>query len=87
MIMFVRRFLNATDPDAADIETVVDHIFHVATVAGWGHIGIGGDFDGTVTLAGGIESVADYPLLIQAVMSRGATDEQVRKLVGENILR
>lgn len=87
MIMFVKRFLNAQNPEAADIETVVDHIMHVVRVAGWDHVGIGGDFDGTVTLANGISSVADYPLLIQAVMRRGATDAQIRKLVGENLLR
>ena len=77
MVMFVQRFL----------ETVVDHIYHVVDVAGWDHVGIGGDFDGTAVLPEGIESVADYPKLIEAVMARGATDEQIRKLVGENILR
>lgn len=87
MVMFVTRFLNAVDPEAADIETVVDHIMHVVELAGWDHVGIGGDFDGTVTLAKGITSVSDYPKLIKAVMNRGATDEQVRKLLGENILR
>ncbi|KAJ5740677.1 hypothetical protein N7493_000549 [Penicillium malachiteum] len=87
MVMFVKRFLNATDPDAANIETVVDHIMHVVELAGWDHVGIGGDFDGTMTLANGINSVADYPKLIEAVMRRGATDEQVKKLIGENILR
>ncbi|KAH9901803.1 dipeptidyl aminopeptidase [Xylariomycetidae sp. FL2044] len=87
MVMFVKRFLDAEDPDRADVETVVDHIMHVAQLAGWDHVGIGGDFDGTVTLAQGIESVADYPKLIEAVLRRGATDEQVRKLVGDNILR
>jgi membrane dipeptidase len=87
MVMFVKRFLNAEDPESADIERVVDHIMHVVAVAGWDHIGIGGDFDGTVTLANGISSVADYPKLISAVMKRGATDEQVKKLVGANLLR
>ncbi|KAI1259403.1 dipeptidyl aminopeptidase [Xylariaceae sp. FL1019] len=87
MVMFVKRFLNAANPDEADIETVVDHIMHVVELAGWEHVGIGGDFDGTVTLANGIESVADYPKLIEAVMKRGATDEEIRKLVGDNILR
>lgn len=72
---------------AADLETVVDHIMHVVDVAGWDHVGIGGDFDGTREIANGIHSVADYPKLIQAVMRRGATDEQIKKLVGENILR
>lgn len=87
MVMFVRRFLNVEDPAAADIETVVDHIMHVVETAGWDHVGIGGDFDGTTELANGINSVADYPKLIQAVMARGASDEQIKKLVGENILR
>lgn len=87
MVMFVKRFLNATDPEKADVETVVDHIMHIVDLAGWDHVGIGGDFDGTVTLANGIHSVADYPKLLEAVMRRGATDEQIRKLVGENILR
>lgn len=48
---------------------------------------IGADFDGTVTLADGIDDVTAYPRLIQAVMERGATDAQIRGLVGENILR
>ncbi|KAF4763119.1 hypothetical protein N7455_010326 [Penicillium solitum] len=87
MVMFVRRFLNATHPESADVETVVDHIMHIVEVAGWDHVGIGGDFDGTVTLANGIHSVADYPKLLEAVMRRGATDKQIRKLIGENILR
>lgn len=87
MVMFVRTFLNIEDPDAASIETVVDHIMHVVKVAGWDHVGIGGDFDGTTAIAEGINSVADYPKLIQAVMRRGATDQQVKQLVGENVLR
>ncbi|ROW11956.1 hypothetical protein VPNG_05166 [Cytospora leucostoma] len=87
MVMFVRTFLNVEEPDAANIETVVDHIMHVVKVAGWDHVGIGGDFDGTTAIADGINSVADYPKLIQAVMRRGATDQQVKQLVGENILR
>jgi membrane dipeptidase len=87
MVMFVKRFLNAEHPESADIETVVDHIMHVVEVAGWDHVGIGGDFDGTVTLANGINSVADYPKLIEAVMKRGATDGQVKRLMGENLLR
>lgn len=41
MVMFVKRFLNAIDPDSADIETAVDHIYHVAQTAGWENVGIG----------------------------------------------
>ncbi|TVY81206.1 putative dipeptidase [Lachnellula suecica] len=87
MVMFVKRFLNVVDPESANIQTAVDHIFHVADTAGWSHVGVGADFDGTVTLADGIDDVSAYPRLIEAVMKRGATDEQIKGLVGLNILR
>ncbi|EER24951.1 Microsomal dipeptidase precursor, putative [Coccidioides posadasii C735 delta SOWgp] len=87
MVTFVSRFVNVENPDAADINTVVDHIFHIAKVAGWDHVGIGGDYDGTVYLPKGLEDVSKYPHLIARVLERGATTQQVRKLVGENILR
>ena len=41
MVMFVKRFLNAVNPESADMQTAVDHIFHVANTAGWDHVGIG----------------------------------------------
>lgn len=41
MVFFVKRFLNAVNPETADIQTAVDHIFHVANTAGWNHVGIG----------------------------------------------
>lgn len=40
-----------------------------------------------MTLADGIDDVTAYPRLIEAVMRRGATDEQIRGLVGQNIMR
>ncbi|KAH8803684.1 putative dipeptidase [Xylogone sp. PMI_703] len=87
MITFVPYFVNVRQPDAADISAVVDHIFHIVEVAGWDHVGIGGDFDAITVFTNGLESVATYPKLIEAVMKRGATDAQVRKLLGENVLR
>lgn len=87
MVMFVKRFLNAEKPGDADLERAVDHIYHVVKFSGWDHVGIGADFDGTMSLANGINDVSDYLKLIEAVMRRGATDEDVRKLIGGNILR
>jgi membrane dipeptidase len=87
MATFVPYFVDVRNPDSADISKVVDHIFHIAEVAGWEHVGIGGYFDAIAVFTNGLESVAQYPQLIEAVMKRGATDEQVRKLLRENILR
>ena len=47
----------------------------------------GSDFDGTSDIVRGIDDVSGYPRLIEAVMRRGATEEQIQKLVGQNLLR
>ncbi|KAL7629559.1 hypothetical protein AAE478_001080 [Parahypoxylon ruwenzoriense] len=87
MAVFVNRFLNMQDPSAATIHDVVDHIWHLAEVAGWEHVGIGSDFSGTPFTPAGLEDVSKYPDLIELLMARGATDDQVRLLVGDNLLR
>jgi membrane dipeptidase len=55
MAVFVNRFLNMKDPNAATIHDVVDHIFHIAEVAGWEHVGLGSDFSGTPYTPAGLE--------------------------------
>ncbi|KLJ05512.1 membrane dipeptidase [Blastomyces silverae] len=87
MVTFVPMFLDVEDPSSVDIHKAVDHIFHVAEVAGWDHVGVGSDFDGTGDVPIGLEDVSTYPQLAKLLLKRGATDEQVRKFAGENILR
>ena len=87
MAVFVTRFLNMKNPDEATIHDVVDHIMHIADVCGWDCVGIGSDFSGTPHVPIGLEDVSKFPDLIRLVMERGATDEQIRLLAGENILR
>ncbi|EGD85177.2 hypothetical protein H113_08975 [Trichophyton rubrum MR1459] len=55
MVTFVSSFVKVDDPDTADVNTVVKHIFHIAEVAGWDHVGLGGDYDGTTELPKGLE--------------------------------
>ncbi|CAL5868131.1 uncharacterized protein PFLUO_LOCUS2355 [Penicillium psychrofluorescens] len=40
MIFFAKKFVRPDDPDKANVEDVVDHIYHAASVAGWDHVGI-----------------------------------------------
>ncbi|CAH0027120.1 unnamed protein product [Clonostachys rhizophaga] len=87
MAVFVNRFLKMKNPDSATIHDVVDHIWHIAEVAGWEHVGIGSDFSGTPFTPIGLEDVSKFPNLIELLMARGATDDQIRLLVGENLLR
>jgi membrane dipeptidase len=68
-------------------ERVVDHIDHVAKVAGIDHVGIGTDFDGFGILPEGLENAAGLPKIYEALMARGYTAAQMRKILGENLLR
>lgn len=78
----------ATKPELfGTINTVVDHIEHVARVAGWDHVGLGSDFDGISRWPKGLDSVADYPKITEELLRRGHSEENLRKLLGENALR
>ena len=69
------------------VATVADHIEHAVKLAGYDHVGIGGDLDGidrTVTGLGGVE---DYPNLFAELIRRGWSDQNLAKLAGGNILR
>ena len=78
----------ATRPELfGTINTVVDHMEHVARVAGWDHVGLGSDFDGISRWPKGLDSVADYPKITEELLRRGHSEENLRKLLGENALR
>ncbi|CAG9983450.1 unnamed protein product [Clonostachys byssicola] len=87
MVCFVNDFLNKDHPDQTTIHDIADHIFHIANLIGWQHVGLGSDFDGTIDVPRGMEDTSKYPNLIQLLMKRGATDSQIRGLAGDNILR
>ena len=69
------------------LSVLVDHIDHVAKVAGIDHVGLGSDFDGGVTLPVGIEDVSDLPAITYEMLRRGYSEADVRKVLGENLLR
>lgn len=87
MANFVPDFLNKYDPDSTTIDDAVAHIMHIATVAGWKHVGVGGDFDGAPKYPTGIEDVSKYPILVAKLLERGASEEDIKNFAGENILR
>ncbi len=74
-------------PASATIADVVKHIDHVVKVAGVDHIGIGTDYDGIPDVPKGLEDVSKMPALVAALLSRGYSEADVRKIMGENFLR
>jgi membrane dipeptidase len=67
--------------------SLIDHFDHIAKVAGVDHVGIGSDFDGVDCLPMGIDSVADLPKITQALLDRGYSAADLKKILGGNLLR
>jgi membrane dipeptidase len=71
----------------ATLSQVADQIDYVRKVAGVDHVGIGGDFDGISEVVLGLEDVSTYPALFAELARRGWSDNDLKKLAGENFLR
>jgi len=72
---------------SATIEDAVACIDHIAKTAGIDHVGIGSDFDGIEIVPRGLEDVSKMPALTAALLQRGYSDGDIRKIMGENFLR
>ncbi len=66
---------------------LIDHIDHIAKVAGVDHVGLGSDFDGISSMPEGLDSAADLPKITQALMARGYSAADCDKILGGNFLR
>ncbi len=69
-------------------KSLIDHIDHIAKVAGIDHVGLGSDFDGVSgATPQGIDSAADLPKITQALLDHGYKEEDIRKILGGNLMR
>lgn len=85
---FIRKYRAENRPPNADIKDVVTHIDHVVKLVGVDHVGIGSDFDGVGdTLPEGLKDVSAYPNLIYELLKVGYSEEDIKKICGENLLR
>lgn len=85
-IAALRDSLTARIPQTP-FSVLIDHFDHVAKVAGVDHVGIGSDFDGVTALPVGMEDVTALPRIAQALIDRGYSDDDVRKMLGGNMMR
>ena len=66
---------------------VIDHIEHIARVAGVDHVCLGSDFDGVPSAPEGLDDVSRMPFITRELLKRGFPAEDIRKILGENVLR
>jgi membrane dipeptidase len=70
------------------LKSLIDNIDHIAKVAGVDHVGLGSDFDGVSgATPEGMDSAADLPKITQALMDRGYSGGDIKKILGGNTLR
>ncbi len=83
----VDEWVAAHPAPRATLSEAADHIDHIRKVAGIDHIGLGSDFDGITQVPQGLEDVSKYPSLIAELLRRGYKDDEIEKILGQNILR
>lgn len=74
-------------PPPVTAADVADHVEHVREVAGLHAVGIGADFDGTESVPDDLGDVSTYPVLLEELRGRGWSEDDLRALASENILR
>lgn len=85
MVNFYNDYVTCSK--TATLSDVADHFDHIKKVAGAEIIGFGGDYDGVTRLPEGLEDVSKVPKVVAELLSRGWTDEEVKSVLGNNLLR
>jgi membrane dipeptidase len=67
-------------------ERIVEHIDHAVKLVGPDHVGLGSDFDGA-SMPDGMEDVTHLPQITDALLKKGYSEADIRKILGENTLR
>ncbi|KAL6895117.1 membrane dipeptidase domain-containing protein [Trichoderma evansii] len=85
--VFMVSFLRKLTGDEPTLSKVADHIQYIGERIGYEHVGIGSDFDGTMQTPLGLEDVSKFPFLIAELLKRGLSEEFVKGILGQNVLR
>lgn len=83
----IKKLQDANPLPATPLSVLIDHLDHIAKVAGVDHVGLGSDFDGIPSLPEGIKGVEDLPVITYELLKRGYSERDIKKILGENFLR
>jgi membrane dipeptidase len=81
-----REFIAKGILPRVDYTKIIEHIDHAVKVAGLDHVGLGSDFDGA-NMPYGMEDASMLPKITEALLKKGYSDGDVKKILGENTLR
>jgi membrane dipeptidase len=81
-----REFVEQGKLPRVDWTKIIEHIEHAVKVAGVDHVGLGSDFDGA-NMPYGMEDATKLPRITDALLKKGYSEGDVKKILGENTLR
>lgn len=85
---FTEQYRKENPYPYATLEDVLDHFDHVVKIAGVDAVGIGSDYDGVGdSLPVGLKDAASYPNLIEGLLKRGYSEEDIKKILSGNLMR
>jgi membrane dipeptidase len=82
----VHEYMQSGKLPRVDWTKIIEHIDHAVKVAGIDHVGLGSDFDGA-SMPFGMEDASHLPQITEALLQKGYSDSDIRKILGENTLR
>jgi membrane dipeptidase len=83
----MRRWKAKNPYPRGTIHDLLDHIDHIAKVAGVEHVGLGSDYDGVSVLPAQLEDASSYPYITQGLLDRGYTEKEIQGILGGNLIR
>ncbi|WP_395344754.1 dipeptidase [Ningiella sp. W23] len=85
---FNQKYAEQNPYPFATLDMVLDHIDHVRDLVGIDYIGIGSDYDGVGdSLPAGLKDVSSFPNLVEGLLERGYSEDDIKKILNENVLR
>jgi membrane dipeptidase len=81
-----REYVEQGKLPRVDFSKIIEHIDHAVKIAGIEHVGLGSDFDGA-NMPYGMEDATDLPKITDALLKKGYSEGDVKKILGENTLR
>jgi membrane dipeptidase len=81
-----REYVLRGDLPRVEWTKIIEHIDHAVKIAGIDHVGLGSDFDGA-NMPFGMEDASKLPRITNALLEKGYSESDVKKILGENTLR
>jgi membrane dipeptidase len=86
-IMMMEKYRAEVDSFRPPLSLLIDHLDYIVKLVGIDFVGLGSDFDGIEAGPKELNGVQDFPLITKALLDRGYSKKDIRKILGENFLR